>query len=59
MPENGAPREECLYCHNNLAIAGRACPVCGTWRAKDDRAKKVWVVLFREKIYPDFVPSYP
>lgn len=59
MSENGAQREECLYCHNNLAIADYACPVCSAWKAQDARAKKGWEVLFMEKIYPDFVPAYP
>ena len=29
MSEKGAPQEECLYCHNSLALGDRACPVCG------------------------------
>lgn len=61
MSENGGPREECLYCHsNNLAIADRACPVCGAWKARPLEAKEQKEDnFFWEKFDPDFLPAYP
>jgi hypothetical protein len=61
MSENGSPREECLYCHsNNLGIADRPCPVCGTWKERPQEAKEEREeYFFGLKIDPHFYPAYP
>ncbi len=58
MPEKGTPQEECLYCHNSLGIATRACPVCGDTgeaQAKEPEEVPIFLVEFD----PEFLPAYP
>jgi hypothetical protein len=58
MSEKGAPQEECLYCHNSLAIVDRPCPVCGDTRkaqAQEPEEVPIFIVGFD----PEFLPAYP
>ncbi len=62
MSEKGAPQEECLYCHNSLAIVDRACdracPVCGDTR-KAQAKEPEEVPIFMMGFAPESLPAYP
>lgn len=58
MSEKGAPQEECLYCHNCLAIVDRPCPVCGDTRQAQAKEPEE-VPIFMMGFYPESLPAYP